>query len=144
MGFFQTRIVEWVALSFSRGSSPNKNRTCVSCIGRQILFQLSHQGNPYYKTLGGRELSTFFLSSTMLSSLYVFKCRKYFCTHERLPTNIWKWGYSKRVRVRGVNIGSPDAGVLARFRVTQIWNFHNKFRNISVSKIKSGFLNYNP
>ena len=55
-GIFQARIVEWVALSFSRRSSPIRDRTCVSCIGRQSLYRLSHQGSPYYKMLGGREL----------------------------------------------------------------------------------------
>ena len=37
-GIAQVRILEWVAISFSRGSSPPSNRTCVSCIGRQILY----------------------------------------------------------------------------------------------------------
>ena len=176
-GIFQARIVEWVALSFSRRSSPIRDRTCVSCIGRQSLYRLSHQGSPYYKMLGGRELPAAAaakllqscptlcnpidrsppgspipgilqartlewvaisfsnawkwevkvkwlsrvglfmptsLSSTLPSSLYIFKYRKYFWTHKRLPTNIWKWGYSKRVRVRGLNIGSLDGGVLVR------------------------------
>ena len=29
---FQARIMEWVAISFSRGSSPSRNRACISCI----------------------------------------------------------------------------------------------------------------
>ena len=35
------RLLEWVAISFSRGSSQPRDRThvsCVSCIGRQIFF----------------------------------------------------------------------------------------------------------
>ena len=32
------RILEWVAIPFSRGSSPLRNRTRVSCMGRQILY----------------------------------------------------------------------------------------------------------
>ena len=31
-GIFQARILEWVAISFSRGSSPPRDGTCVSCI----------------------------------------------------------------------------------------------------------------
>ena len=31
-GIFQARILEWVAISFSRGSSGPRNRTWVSCI----------------------------------------------------------------------------------------------------------------
>ena len=35
---FQARILEWVSISFSRGSSQAWDRTCVSCTGRQILY----------------------------------------------------------------------------------------------------------
>ena len=37
-GISQARIMSWVAISFSRGSSWPRNRTWVSCIGRQILY----------------------------------------------------------------------------------------------------------
>ena len=40
-GILQTRILGWVAISFSRGSSQPRDRTCVSyvsCIGRQVLY----------------------------------------------------------------------------------------------------------
>ena len=40
-GIFQARIVKWVAISFSRGSSWPRDQNCVSCIscvGRQILY----------------------------------------------------------------------------------------------------------
>ena len=37
-GIFQARILEWVAISFSRGSLWPRYQTCVSCIGRQILY----------------------------------------------------------------------------------------------------------
>ena len=30
-GIFQAKILEWVAISFSRGSSPPRDRTCTSC-----------------------------------------------------------------------------------------------------------------
>ena len=36
-GSFQARILEWVATSYSRGSSPPRDRTRVSCIGKWIL-----------------------------------------------------------------------------------------------------------
>ena len=35
---FQARILEWVAISFSRGSSRPRDWTLVSCTGRQILL----------------------------------------------------------------------------------------------------------
>ena len=31
-GNFQARILEWVAISFSRGSSPPRCQTCISCV----------------------------------------------------------------------------------------------------------------
>ena len=37
-GIFQARILEWVAISFSEGSSQPKDRTCVFCVGRWILY----------------------------------------------------------------------------------------------------------
>ena len=46
-GIFQARILEWGAISFSRESSQPKEQThvsCVSCIGRQILYH--HVGSP--------------------------------------------------------------------------------------------------
>ena len=36
-GIFQARILEWVAISFFRGSSWPSDQTWVHCIGRQIL-----------------------------------------------------------------------------------------------------------
>ena len=37
-GLFQARILEWVAMPFSRASSWPRDRTPISCIGRQILY----------------------------------------------------------------------------------------------------------
>ena len=40
-GILQARILEWAAISFSRGSSQPRDWTCisyVSCIGRQVLY----------------------------------------------------------------------------------------------------------
>ena len=39
-GIFQARILEWVAISFSRGSSRLRDQTHVSCMGRRILYNL--------------------------------------------------------------------------------------------------------
>ena len=33
-GIFQTRILKWVAISFSRGSSQPRDQTHVSCVSR--------------------------------------------------------------------------------------------------------------
>ena len=44
-GISQARILEGVAISFSRGTSWPRDRTPISCIGRQILYHLSHWGS---------------------------------------------------------------------------------------------------
>ena len=43
-GILQARILEWVAIPFSRGSSKPRDQTQVS--RRWVLYQLSHKGSP--------------------------------------------------------------------------------------------------
>ena len=43
----QARILEWVVIPFSRGSSQPRKQTWVSC--RQILYHLGHQGTQQCK-----------------------------------------------------------------------------------------------
>ena len=38
-GIILARILEWVAIFSSRGSSQPRDQTSISCIGRQILYQ---------------------------------------------------------------------------------------------------------
>ena len=48
-GILQTRILEWVAISFSSASSRPRDWThifCVCCLGRWILYHLHHLGSP--------------------------------------------------------------------------------------------------
>ena len=45
-GIFQARVLEWGAISFSKGSSRPRDQTQVSCIVRKMLYLLSHQGSP--------------------------------------------------------------------------------------------------
>ena len=49
-GILQARIQEWTAISYSRGSSRPKDQThisCISCIGRQVLYHWHHLGSCY-------------------------------------------------------------------------------------------------
>ena len=44
----QARLLEWVAMSFSRGSSRPRDRACISyvfLIGRQVLYHWRHLGS---------------------------------------------------------------------------------------------------
>ena len=51
-GIFQARILERVVISFSRGSFWPRNRTCVSCIGRQIPYHwAAWEADVPYKSL---------------------------------------------------------------------------------------------
>ena len=48
-GILQARIVEWVAMPSSRGSSQPRDQThisYVSCIGMQVLYHQCHPGSP--------------------------------------------------------------------------------------------------
>ena len=49
-GILQARILEWVAIPFSRASSQPRNHTQVSYIGRQILLpsELIYSENKYF------------------------------------------------------------------------------------------------
>ena len=44
-GVFQARVLEWVAISFSRGSSPPRDRTQVSCIASRCFYHLTPEGS---------------------------------------------------------------------------------------------------
>jgi len=43
----QARVLEWVAISFSRGSSPPRDQDQVSRIVGRCFYHLSPQGSPY-------------------------------------------------------------------------------------------------
>ena len=45
-GILQARILEWVAVSFSRAYSRLRDQTHVTCIGRQILNHRASWGSP--------------------------------------------------------------------------------------------------
>ena len=55
MGILQERILEWVAIYFSRGSSLPRDQThisYVSCFGRQVLdLGRHHLGSPWVRSL---------------------------------------------------------------------------------------------
>ena len=50
-GISQARILECIAISFSRGSSWSKDQTYVSCIGRWVLNYWSSQGSPKWQIM---------------------------------------------------------------------------------------------
>ena len=42
---FQARMLEWVAIAFSRGSFQPRDQTWVSCIAGRFFYPMSHQGS---------------------------------------------------------------------------------------------------
>ena len=58
-GIFQARILEWVAVPTSRGSSQPRDQTHISCIGRQILYHWTTWEALMYTCLGVCMLSCF-------------------------------------------------------------------------------------
>ena len=46
-GILQARILEWVAISFSKGSSQPRDQTCISCSAE--FFTTDPPGKPYAK-----------------------------------------------------------------------------------------------
>ena len=79
-GISQARILEWINVSFSRGSSWPRDQTCVSCIGRWIFFffflPLNHLGSPYdriYLTRKGEKIWK--SSNRMKKCSIIFSCK---------------------------------------------------------------------
>ena len=68
-GIFQARILEWMAIPFSRGSSWPRGRAHVSRTGRQILYYCTTWEAPYV-CMG---TNTFFLSLLHLEGLKTIK-----------------------------------------------------------------------
>ena len=90
-GISQAKILEWVAISFSRESSQARDQTQVYCIAssllhcRWILYQLSQQGSPL--RLGIELLSQIWTCSALLGNAeYFYKCLYQF----RLPPVLLK------------------------------------------------------
>ena len=53
-GISQARMLEWLAISFSRDSSPPRNQTHVTHIGRQILYHWAMWEAPYWEYQSGK------------------------------------------------------------------------------------------
>ena len=49
-GISKARILEWVAISFSRGSSQSRDQIFISCVGRWILYHWATWESPSHVT----------------------------------------------------------------------------------------------
>ena len=81
-GILQARILEWVAVLSSRGSSQPRDQTrisFVSSIGRQVLYFLHHLGSPrqtqfYLKAFVGFPLLLLLLLQAISTYLLLSAC----------------------------------------------------------------------
>ena len=61
-GILQARILHWVPIYFSRGSSLPRDQTWVSCLGRQILYYWGTLEAPFWVLTSSTVLSTYHFS----------------------------------------------------------------------------------
>ena len=92
-GIFQPRMLEWVAISFSRGSSWPRDWTWVSCLGRWILYHWVMREAPWVCIFS---LSLVFLKSkgrplSTCGSLKVNMTITIFCVLPHTVITQWKF-----------------------------------------------------
>ena len=74
-GILQARILEWVAVSYSRGSSQPRDWTsasCISCMRRQVLYHMHQLGSPTKPALAPK-----FICSIAIPLLWLHLSRPY-------------------------------------------------------------------
>jgi len=57
-GILQARILKWIAMPSSKGSSQSRDQTHISylsCTGRQVLYHQSHLGKPRLVSYQGNQ-----------------------------------------------------------------------------------------
>ena len=79
-GILQTRILEWVAISFSRGSSQPRDWTHISFTGRQVLYRWATNKA---LSLGSRILNNFNVLKILFFKAVIGSC--------------WNWEESKEI-----------------------------------------------
>ena len=77
-GIFQARILEWVAIAFSRGSSQPRDETWVSCTAGRFFTNWATREAPYKSTILMKFQSTsywaiFFLKHNKVSLKFTWK-----------------------------------------------------------------------
>ena len=84
-GIFQARVLAWVAISYSRGSSRPRDQTCiscVSCIGRRILYHCITREDLEYYTVTKKSLPSTYHHICWISSPSIYEIlpqAKLFC-----------------------------------------------------------------
>ena len=89
-GILQARILEWVAIPFSRGIFPNpgSNPGLPHC--RWILYYMSHQGSPDYCVPDSRSSLLF-----LFLAVFIFRLEKKYWVNSWLPCDRNWLGFKK-------------------------------------------------
>ena len=105
-GIFQARILEWVAISFSRGTSQPRDWTRVSCIA--VLWLVQHSQRRWWKKQP--DLAT---GKTMTQPKFLYYLESRVCTwYKKKKKKI----YMKRVDIKGL--------LLKRFLYAATFKWH--------------------
>ena len=72
LGLLQARILEWVAVPFSRVSSQLRDQTQVSQIADEFFYQLSHQGSPLLFRLRLIWIIAYSLILSLICDLFIY------------------------------------------------------------------------
>ena len=86
-GISQPRILEWIAISFSMGSSWPRDGTCISCIGRQIQYYWATRGAwycSYWHKISNKDTLTMWLLNWWMTELS-WGFSLYFQNHTLIP-----------------------------------------------------------
>ena len=123
-GILQTREMEWAATLSSRGSSPPRDQTrvsCVSCISRRLLYHWCHLGGPSAVGLLVTH-SAFFpsdegkvLALPVIPSCYLQKCQTFL---KRAKPPFYEY-FNIFNDMEHLYIGYKGKG--------QYWSFHRRF-----------------
>ena len=101
-GIFQARKLEWVAISFSRGSSQPRYWTQVSCIVGRCFYHLSHQGSPpswspylvfHRQHPSPHQVQMLFSSIFFLCFIFIHALNKYLKSAHNVPNWCRTLGY---------------------------------------------------
>ena len=92
-GFLQARILEWVAIPFSRGSSPPRDWTWISCIAGRCFTIWATRETQYVDKVVYIEMQLFFPIFNK-SNQWQFKIYNFLCVCTHLYTHVPLYVYS--------------------------------------------------
>ena len=123
-GIFQVRLLEWIAIPFSRGSSQPRDQTRGLLHCKQILYCLSYQGSPLFAI--PKQCQT--------RQSVVWKCKDW--KEERLKNNDLNFHLKKLEKEQELKKKSGRKEILNTIRES------NKLRNTErkLTRLKAGSL----